>query len=59
MRNIALYSVYEKFYIFHFQKRIVSVETIRGNTVYLEIIFERFYVALQNWHTDKTGLWKL
>jgi hypothetical protein len=25
--------LYENFHIFHFQKRIVSAETIRGNTV--------------------------
>ena len=25
--------LYENFHIFHFQKRIVSVETIRGNMV--------------------------
>ena len=25
--------IYENFHIFHFQKRIVSAETIRGNTV--------------------------
>ena len=25
--------LYENFHIFHFQKKVVSVETIRGNTV--------------------------
>ena len=27
--------LYENFHILHFQKRIVSEETIRGNTVYI------------------------
>ena len=30
-----MWKLYENFYIFYFQKRIVSAETIRGNTVYL------------------------
>ena len=28
-------TLYESFHIFHFQKRIVSTETIRGNTIYI------------------------
>jgi hypothetical protein len=28
--------LYENFHIFHFQKRIVSAETIRGNTVFIQ-----------------------
>ena len=28
-----MWKLYENFHIFHFQKRIVSAETIRGNTV--------------------------
>ena len=28
-----MWKLYENFYIFHFQKRIVSAETIRGNMV--------------------------
>ena len=32
--------LYENFHIFYFQKRIVSVETIRGNTVYKEMWYK-------------------
>ena len=35
MLKIAIMrKLYENFYIFHFQKRIVSAETIRGNMVF-------------------------
>ena len=30
---------YENFHIFHFQKRIVAAETIRGNTVSQKMLF--------------------
>ena len=48
--------LYKNFHIFHFKKRIVSTETIRGNTVhgiwtlkklYLSILFCRFLAVLE------------
>ena len=41
--------LYENFHIFHFQKRIVSAETIRGNTVFKNPIFKErnFILSLE------------
>ena len=42
---------YENFHIFHFQKRIVSAETIRGNMVIWEV-FARFK---KRWPTGRNS----
>ena len=34
--------LFKNFHIFHFQKRIVSAETVRGNTVFQNFIFFNF-----------------
>jgi hypothetical protein len=38
--------LYENFHVLHFQKRIVSAETIRGNTVFMKSFI--FTINLDN-----------
>ena len=38
--------LYENFHTFHFQKRIVSAETIRGNTVCTKIQIDKIRIEL-------------